>query len=50
MVTERQAKLGQIWSAEKASKNADIRWQLVVDELNKKIADLENELNKRKEE
>ena len=45
MVTERQAKLGQIWSAEKASKNADARWQLVVDELKQKIAELEAELN-----
>ena len=41
MVTEYQAKRGQIWSATKATESADKRWQLVVDELEIKIAELE---------
>ena len=44
MVTENQAKQGQIWSATKATESADKRWQLVVDELELKIAELEAKL------
>ena len=40
MVTEKQAKEGQIWSATKATESANIRWHQVVDELEKKMEEV----------
>ncbi len=45
MVTEKQAFQTALGYAENATKNADARWQLVVDELKQKIAELEAKLN-----
>jgi len=46
MVTENQAFRFALSAAENATKDADARWQLVVDELKQKIAELEAKLNK----
>lgn len=43
MPTDKQAKQAQIGAANLATKYADERWQLVVDELNERIAELEQE-------
>jgi hypothetical protein len=43
MPTDKQAKQAQIGAANLATKYADAKWQLVVDELNEKIARLEQE-------
>ncbi len=48
MVTEKQAFNACLGFAERATKNADARWQLVVDELKQKIAELEAELDQLK--
>ena len=45
MVTEKQAFQNALSFAARAEKNADARWQLVVDELKQKIAELEAKLN-----
>lgn len=44
MVTENQAKGLALGMAERATLNADKHWQLVVNELKKKIAELEAKL------
>jgi hypothetical protein len=44
MVTENQARSYGLGMAERATLNADIRWHQVVDELEKKIAELEAKL------
>ena len=44
MVTEKQAFETSLAFAERATLNADIRWHQVVDELEKKIAELETKL------
>ncbi len=43
MPTDKQAHQAQIGAANHATKQADARWQLVVDELNERIAKLEQE-------
>jgi hypothetical protein len=44
MPTDKQAKQAQIGAANLATKNADAKWQLVVDELEQKIKELEAKL------
>lgn len=46
MPTDKQAKQAQIGAANLATKYADAKWQLVVDELEKRIKELEAELEK----
>lgn len=46
MPTDKQAKQAQIGAANLATKYADAKWQLVVDELEQKIKELEAELEK----
>ena len=46
MPTDKQAKQAQIGAANLATKYADAKWQLVVDELNERIKELEAELEK----
>jgi len=46
MPTDKQAKQAQIGAANLATRIADEKWQLVVDELNKRIKKLEAELEK----
>ena len=41
MPTDKQAKQAQIGAANLATRIADAKWQLVVDELNERIAELE---------
>jgi uncharacterized small protein (DUF1192 family) len=43
MPTDKQAHQAQIGAANHATKQADARWQLVVGELNERIAELEQE-------
>ena len=45
MVTEKQAHENAISWAERATERANIHWQLVVDELEQKIAELEAKLD-----
>ena len=47
MVTENQAQRYALAMAERAKEKADSDWQLVVDKLNQKIADLESKLNEK---
>ncbi len=49
MVTENQARKSAMALAHKVKEQADSDWQLVVDKLNQKIADLESELNKKED-
>ena len=44
MPTDKQAKQAQIGAANLATKYADAKWQLVVDELEQKIKELETKL------
>lgn len=44
MPTDKQAKQAQIGAANLATKYADAKWQLVVDELEQKIKELEAKL------
>ena len=44
MPTDKQAKQAQIGAANLATKYADSKWQLVVDELEQKIKELESKL------
>jgi len=46
MPTDKQAKQAQIGAANRATRIADEKWQLVVDELNERIKELEAELEK----
>ena len=46
MPTDKQAKQAQIGAANLATRIADEKWQLVVDELNERIKELEAELEK----
>ena len=50
MATDRQAKQAQLGAANYATKQADARWQLVVDELNSRIAELEQTVKELEEE
>ena len=50
MVTENQAFKSAMALANKVKEQADSDWQLVVDKLNQKIADLERELNKKEKQ
>ena len=43
MPTDKQAKQAQIGAANLAVKYTDAKWQLVVDKLNERIAELEQE-------
>ena len=49
MVTENQAHKSAMALAHRVKAQLDSDWQLVVDKLNQKIADLESELNKKGE-
>jgi hypothetical protein len=49
MVTENQARKSAMALAQRVKEQLDSDWQLVVDKLNQKIADLESELNKKGE-
>jgi len=44
MPTDKQAKQAQIGAANLATKYADAKWQLVVDELEQRIKELEAKL------
>jgi hypothetical protein len=44
MPTDKQAKQAQIGAANLATKYADAKWQLVVDDLEQKIKELEAKL------